>query len=49
MQLGAYSGPALRVTGKIQEVIMFQSTTSNESSNASGIETDINGYFNIYP
>ena len=46
--IGAYTGPALGVNGNIQEFIMFQSTTSNESSNASGIETDINGYFNIY-
>lgn len=46
--LGSYTGPALFVNGTVQEVIMFQSTTSNESSNASGIETDINGHFNIY-
>ncbi len=46
--IGSYTGPALFVNGNIQEFIMFQSTTSNESSNASGIETDINGFFNIY-
>jgi hypothetical protein len=46
--IGSYTGPALFVTGNIQEFIMFQSTTSNESSNATGIETDINGHFNIY-
>jgi hypothetical protein len=46
--IGSYSGPAVFITGNVQEVIMFQSTTSNESSNASGIETDINGFFNIY-
>jgi hypothetical protein len=48
LSIGAYTGPALFVNGTVQEFIVFQSTTSNESSNASGIETDINGYFNIY-
>lgn len=47
--IGSYTGPAVFITGNVQEVIMFQSTTSNESSNASGIENNINGYFNIYP
>ena len=46
--IGSYTGPSQFVNGNIQEFIMFQSTTSNESSNASGIETDINGFFNIY-
>ena len=46
--IGSFAGPALFITGKIQEFIMFQSTTSNESSNATGIEDDINGHFNIY-
>jgi hypothetical protein len=48
LSIGAYTGPALFVNGTVQELILFQSTTSNESSNASGIETDVNGYFNIY-
>jgi len=46
--IGSYTGPAVFITGNVQEVIMFQSTTSNESSNATGIENNINGYFNIY-
>ena len=46
--LGSYTGGGFAYNGNCQEFIMYQSTTSNQSSNASAIETDINGYFNIY-
>ena len=38
-------GPLGRYYGKMQEIVMY---TSNQSSNRTGIETNINGYFSIY-
>ena len=48
LMIGAYNGPSLYFGGTVQEFIMYQSTTGNQSGNASGIESDINGYFSIY-
>jgi hypothetical protein len=34
--------------GKIQEIIIYENTNYSDSTNRSGIETDINTYFSIY-
>ena len=48
LNLGSYTGGGLAYNGVAQEFIMYQSTTGNQSSNVSAIETDINGFFGIY-
>jgi hypothetical protein len=48
LMIGAYDGPSLHFGGTVQELIMYQSTTGNESGNASGIEGNINTHFSIY-
>jgi hypothetical protein len=47
LRIGGYTS-GLNYNGVAQEFIMYQSTTSNQSSNASSIETDQNTYFSIY-
>jgi hypothetical protein len=43
--MGAYSS-AYEFNGRFQEAIFYD---SNQSSNRAGIESDINGFFSIYP
>ncbi|MDB4343143.1 hypothetical protein OAA26_00300 [bacterium] len=47
LRLGSYLS-GLHYNGNVQEFIMHQSLTSNQSSNASNIETNINNYYGIY-
>ena len=47
LMIGAYDGPSLYFGGTVQELIMYQSTTGNQSSNASGIEGNVNAHFKI--
>jgi hypothetical protein len=45
-QIGANGASGNNYSGKFQEIIIFE---SDQSSNRTGIETNINDHFNIYP
>ena len=46
VRIGAWTGGSLHSSSQVQELIIWQ---SDQSSNRTAIETDINTYFSIYP
>jgi len=48
LRIGGYTSPGLNYLGVAQEFIMYQSTTGNQSGNATSIEGNMNGFFSIY-